>query len=154
MAAAYPAAIISVFVSAANTLDHRQALGTSYRFFSTGDFLSQLEVGKYPVVFPIQVFGGLIDVSTNRNNGCTVFYLFYPAFGIHHGGEIPHITGNVFDGGFMGYMYQGILIGRLYQIIQIGLNIHPFQGGGYSPRHSTQLFCLFHQVNLIALVGD
>jgi hypothetical protein len=79
MAAAYPAAVISVRVSAAHALDHYQILGLNDRFRFRGDPLSQLQVGEYPVVFAIKVFDGFIHIRADRDDGCPVFYLFDPA---------------------------------------------------------------------------
>jgi hypothetical protein len=52
MAAAYPAAVISVFISAADALDHHDAFGLHYRFVRLGNPLSQRKVGHHPVIFP------------------------------------------------------------------------------------------------------
>ena len=76
MTATYPAAVISVLISAANTLDHHQTLGINYLFFSLGNLFPQLNVGEYLVVFSIKVFGGFVYIGAYGDDGGTMFYLF------------------------------------------------------------------------------
>jgi hypothetical protein len=75
MIATYPAAVISFFISAAYTLYHHQALGVNQPFFSSGDLLLQLQESKYPIIFPIKVFGGFIFFSTSSDDGYPMVYL-------------------------------------------------------------------------------
>ena len=153
MTATDPAAIISVIISAANTLDHHQTFGVDDIFLPLGDALLKLQVSHDPVIFPVKVFGRFMDIGTYCNYRCAMFYLPDPSLSNHSGDEIPHITRNIRDGGFMGYMYQGIFINRADHILQIGLNIHTFEGRVKSSRRSPQIFILFHQVNLMTLVS-
>ena len=46
MAATHPAAVISFFISAADTLDHHQVLGLRNRFIAPGDLFFQLKMGE------------------------------------------------------------------------------------------------------------
>jgi hypothetical protein len=97
MAATYPGTVISIFVSAADTLDHHQASGVDQLFFSFGDPLLQLKVGHDPVIFPIKVFGGFIFIRTDSDDRCSVFYLCEAPFQTSPLVEIPHITARLCD---------------------------------------------------------
>ena len=75
MAATYPGAVISVFLSAADTLDHHQIPGVEQLFISFGDLLSQFQMGQYPIIFSIKVFSGFIFIGTDSDDGGSMFYL-------------------------------------------------------------------------------
>jgi hypothetical protein len=104
MAATYPAAVISLLISAADALDHYQSLGTDQPFFFFIDLLLQLQQGQNPVIVPIKVFGGLIFFSAGSEDGPSMANLFNPSFRLDTGCEISHITGNIYDAGIMRYM--------------------------------------------------
>ncbi len=97
MTAAYPAAVIPVFVSAADALDHHDAPGVDYRFIFSGNLLSQIKVGQHPVILPIKVFGGFIFLGTNGDDGGAMLNLRHPSFGGHPGQEIADISGRLCD---------------------------------------------------------
>ncbi len=154
MAATDPAAVISLFISAAHALDHHQTLGVDHPFFSFGDSLSQLQLGQYPVIFPIKVLGGLVFLGTGGDDRYAVTYLLDHPPGLHLGGEIAHVTGNAGDGRIGRDMKRGVPVDLAYEIIHVCLNIQPFKGEMNPPSHSSQLRILFHQVHLESLVGQ
>ena len=109
-------------------------------------------MGEDFFIFSIKIFGRRIDIRTDGNDGCAMFYLFDPTLGFQRGDEVSHITGDIRNGGFMEHMYQGVVIDRAYQILQIGLNIHSLQGGVNPSRHSPQFLIFFYQMNFMSLV--
>ena len=154
MAATHPAAVISFFISAADTLDHHQVFGLHNRFIALGDLFSQLKMGEHLVVLTIEIFSGLILLGANCQDRGTVFDLFNSAFSFNFCGKIPQITGNILDGRCMRYVDQRVFIDLADDLSQMCLNIKAFYGGIQSTRHAAQFFILFHQMNLMPLFGD
>ena len=78
--------------------------------------IPQLQLGQYPVIFSIKIFGGLILFSTRGDDGGAVFYLNIPDITLHPGYKIPHITGGLKNDGIRMYMYGRMLINLVHQI--------------------------------------
>ena len=153
LAAADPAAVVSLRRSAAHALDHHHALDARHRWFFRGEPPFQLEQRQYPIVLPVEVFGRLVLLGAGRDDRRAVAYLPHPALGPHLGREIPHVTGHLLDGGIRGDVYRGMPVDLAGDIAQIRLDIQSFEGVVDPARHAAQVGILFHQIDLESLLG-
>jgi len=154
MPATDPATIISLLISASHTLDHHQVFGIEYGFIALGNFFSHLQVGEHIFILSVQVLGGFVFLSSNRQNRCPVLDLFVAAICLYGGSKISDVTADLLYSRLMRYMNQRILIDFPYQIVQISLYIQAFQGSMESFHHAPEVFVFFHNMNLVALFCD
>ena len=154
MTAADPGTVVPVFVPAAHTLDHHQALAIDDRFVAPGNLFFQLQLGHHPLVLPVKVFRGLVFLGADGDDGGPVFDLRGTSFRSHPGDEIADITRRLRDGGPGVDMNQLIPVDLLDQVFQVGLDIHPFQRGVNPSGVSAQLLLLLQEVDLMTLFGD
>jgi len=101
LAATDTAAVILVFLTTADTLDHHQALGAGHFFVAVCDLAFQLKLGDNPIVLTIKVFGRLMFLGTGRKDGDPVRNLLNLPFSTDGRDEVSDITRNIRDRGIM-----------------------------------------------------
>ncbi len=154
MATADPTAVISLFISTADTLDHHQTPGIDHLLFFSRDPLPQLDLGQHALLFSVKIFGGLVFLSAGRDDRNAVTYLPDHPPCLQRCGEVAHIAGYSCDGRIRCDMNQGMLIDIFEEILHISLNIKPFKGERNLSGNSSQFRFLFQQEDLESLVGE
>ena len=154
LAAADPGAVVPALLPATDALDHHQARGVRETLVSPGQLFLQLELGPHPVVLAVEVLGGPVLVGARGEDGGAVADRLDLTLRLHRGDEVAHVSRRVRYGRRVGHVDQGMLVDLTDQILHVGLDVQPLQGGLDPPRHAAQLLLPFHQVHLESLVGQ
>ena len=147
-------AVVAVLVAATDALDHHHVLGCQQFFFLLRELAFHLQQRHHLVALAVQVLGWLVLGRARGDDGGTVFDGAYPGLGLDGGREIANVAIHM--------RYQSIHDGvdlrmpihLFLQVLQEGLDVHPFKGVVQAVGNAAQVRGFLDQVSLIALLGQ